>query len=79
MDRTAFRRTFQKVFYVREENAWYDYNLKTKKHNLRFYPSSFVPLFAGCYHSLNQAKVEKIFRKMDQAGAFNFTGGIPAR
>lgn len=74
-----FRRAFQKVFYVKKESGWYDYNLKTKSHNLNFYPSSFIPLFTHCYHSINLAQSERIFRKMDEMGVFNFAGGIPTR
>ena len=52
---------------------------KTKSHNLNFYPSSFIPLFTHCYHSINLAQSERIFRKMDEMGVFNFAGGIPTR
>jgi alpha,alpha-trehalase len=74
---SAFRSDFQKVFYVKEESGWYDYNLKTSKHNLNFYASIIVPLFTRCYHSMNRAKSERIFQKMEQMGVFNYTGGVP--
>ncbi|KAI6184315.1 Trehalase [Aphelenchoides bicaudatus] len=72
-----FRAVFQKVFYVHNESGWFDYNWKTQQHNFEFYPSIATPLFTRCYHLMNHAQVENIFQKMDELGAFKFTGGIP--
>lgn len=75
----VFRSQFQRVFYVKEERGWFDYNLRTKKHNLQFYPSIITPLFTKCYHSLNHRQAEQIFDTMEEKGAFKFLGGIPTR
>ena len=90
-DYLSFRETFKKVFYVHKAKGWsvgrlvrpirsgfrYDYNLRTKEHNTDFYPSMAVPLFTQCYDPLNTKMFEEVYDKMDQMGAFNFTGGIP--
>lgn len=76
---SKFRNIFQKVFYVNNESGWYDYNMRTQGHNFNFYPSIVVPLFTRCYHSMNRAKSERIFNKMERMGVFNYTGGVPTR
>lgn len=30
----SFKREFQRMFFVNEEHGWYDYNLRTKSHNI---------------------------------------------
>uniref|UniRef100_A0A1I7SWA6 Trehalase n=1 Tax=Bursaphelenchus xylophilus TaxID=6326 RepID=A0A1I7SWA6_BURXY len=72
-----FRSHFQKVFYLKNESGWFDFNLRTGVHNIKFYPSMASPLFTRCYHSLNHRQAEKIFDKMEEKGAFKFVGGIP--
>lgn len=71
--------TFKKVFYLKNESGWYDYNIKTKKYNLEFFASVATPLFTGCYDELDLEQSAEIFDKMEKMGVFNFAGGIPAR
>lgn len=73
-----FIKTIQ-VFYVKNESGWYDFNIKTKQHNLNFYASNAVPLFTGCYDKLDLELTSNIFDKMKEMGIFNFVGGIPTR
>ncbi|KAI1730024.1 trehalase domain-containing protein [Ditylenchus destructor] len=72
-----FLSTFQRMFYVKRESGWFDYNLKTEKNNMEFFASVATPLFTRCYHSINLAQSENIFKRMDRMGVFNFAGGIP--
>lgn len=74
-----FRRNFQKMFYVNNQSGWYDFNMREQKHNFEYYSSIAIPLFTRCYHSLNLAKSERVFQRMDEMGVFNFSGGIPTR
>ncbi|VDL73542.1 unnamed protein product [Nippostrongylus brasiliensis] len=75
--RAKFRNTVHKVFYNHTAGTWYDFNLRTGAHNTGFYPSITVPLFTGCYNSLNQGKSERLFLLMKDLGVFDFPGGIP--
>ncbi|KJH52159.1 alpha,alpha-trehalase [Dictyocaulus viviparus] len=75
--RAQFRNTVHKVFYNHTARSWFDYNLRTKSHNTMFYPSITVPLFTGCYNSLNQGKSERLFSLMKNLGVFKYPGGIP--
>ncbi|KAK6754171.1 hypothetical protein RB195_013276 [Necator americanus] len=75
--RAKFRHTVHKVFYNRTAGSWFDYNLRTASHNTAFYPSITVPLFTGCYNSLNQGKSERLFTLMKSIGVFDYPGGIP--
>ncbi|WKY10032.1 hypothetical protein Q1695_002409 [Nippostrongylus brasiliensis] len=75
--RAKFRNTVHKVFYNHTAGTWYDFNLRTGTHNTGFYPSITVPLFTGCYNSLNQGKSERLFLLMKDLGVFDFPGGIP--
>ncbi|KAI6204877.1 hypothetical protein M3Y94_00728100 [Aphelenchoides besseyi] len=72
-----FRRAFQKVFFVDEEDGWYDYNLRTRKNNIEFYPSNAVPLFTRCYDSLDHLKIERVYDRFKRFGAFSYNSGIP--
>ncbi|CAJ0559519.1 unnamed protein product, partial [Mesorhabditis spiculigera] len=72
-----FREQFRNVFYVAEGKGWYDYNLRTKQHNLKFYPSMAVPLFTGCYDRLGMREANQLYDQMSDMGAFDFVGGIP--
>lgn len=78
-DFEKFRIIFQNLFYLPEEGAWFDYNLRTGAHNTNFYASMAVPLFTGCYHSLDNLQTEKVYNQMTKAGAFQYSGGIPTR
>jgi len=77
-DYEKFRVIFQNVFYLPEEGAWFDYNLRTGSHNKNFYASMATPLFTGCYHSLDSLQTEKIYNQMAKLGAMKYSGGIPA-
>uniref|UniRef100_A0A914CCA9 Trehalase n=1 Tax=Acrobeloides nanus TaxID=290746 RepID=A0A914CCA9_9BILA len=72
-----FRNTFQEVFYVKNASGWYDFNLRTGKHNLDFYPSIATPLFTQCYYALDKRQSDDLFDKMEELGVFHFNGGIP--
>ncbi|CAJ0957592.1 unnamed protein product, partial [Mesorhabditis belari] len=72
-----FRDKFRRVFYVPGSKGWYDYNLRTREHNLHFYPSMAVPLFTGCYDRLATRDANQLYDQMSDMGAFNFVGGIP--
>ncbi|KAI6204901.1 Trehalase [Aphelenchoides besseyi] len=72
-----FRSAFQKVFFVDEEDGWYDYNLRTRKNNIEFYPSNAVPLFTRCYDSLDHLKIERVYDRFKRFGAFGYNSGIP--
>ena len=74
-----FRNTFQEVFYVKNASGWYDFNLRTGKHNLDFYPSIATPLFTQCYYTLDKIQSDDLFDKMEELGVFHFNGGIPTR
>ncbi|VDD87297.1 unnamed protein product [Enterobius vermicularis] len=75
--RTNFRNAMHNVFYNRTLGAWFDYNMRTKQHNTRFYLSIAAPLYTGCYHSLNQQKSARLFKLMERVGAFSYPGGVP--
>jgi alpha,alpha-trehalase len=62
--RSEFRLTMNAVFYNSTMGAWYDYNMRTRSHNVEFYPSIAVPLFTGCYQGLDQWKSVQLFRNM---------------
>ncbi|KJH47905.1 alpha,alpha-trehalase [Dictyocaulus viviparus] len=72
-----FREQFEKIFYVNNASGWYDYNLKSKKHNTDFYASIAVPLFTQCYEPLSTVKTNDLYAKMEEMGVFSFKGGIP--
>ncbi|ETN76215.1 alpha,alpha-trehalase, partial [Necator americanus] len=72
-----FRGQFQKLFYVERSKGWYDYNLRTKRHNTDFFSSIAVPLFTQCYEPLSIIKSDDLYDKMEEMGAFNFGGGVP--
>ncbi|KHJ92105.1 alpha,alpha-trehalase [Oesophagostomum dentatum] len=74
-----FRGRFEKVFYVEEAKGWYDYNLRSKKHNTEFYASMAAPLYTQCYDPLSTSKTDDLYNKLEEMGVFNFTGGIPTR
>lgn len=72
-----FRDSFTKVFYVPSRKGWYDYNVRTRKHNTDFFPSNAAPLFAQCYDPLNSQLAVDVYNQMEQSGAFGLPGGIP--
>lgn len=41
------------VFYNETKGVWFDYHMDTRLHNLAFYPSNLVPLFAQTYQFEN--------------------------
>lgn len=76
--REDFRYAFHFVFYNESRKAWFDYNINTKKHETDFYASVATPLFGGCYQTLNLDKSQGLYKFMNESGAFNYPGGIPA-
>ncbi|VDO77321.1 unnamed protein product [Heligmosomoides polygyrus] len=77
MDYIKFRENFGKVFWVQKAKGWYDYNLRTQRHNTDFYASMAVPLFTQCYEPLSIAKSDDLYSKMEEMGVFSYKGGIP--
>uniref|UniRef100_A0A8R1TJI9 Trehalase n=1 Tax=Onchocerca volvulus TaxID=6282 RepID=A0A8R1TJI9_ONCVO len=75
--REILRRAMLQIFYNNTEGAWFDYNLRTKSHNLNFYPSIAVPLFGECYQPLNQARPQKIVNFLNKTGVYDYPGGVP--
>ena len=61
------------IFYSR-----FDYNLKSRSHNVDFYLSTAVPLFTQCYDVLNTGMTEGVYNMMQRNGVFNFAG-LPTR
>ncbi|VBB34086.1 unnamed protein product [Acanthocheilonema viteae] len=66
------------IFYNNVEKAWFDYNLRTKSHNVLFYPTVAIPLFTGCYSMLDFNKVAGVIHFMKRSRVFDYPGGIPA-
>ncbi|VBB27359.1 unnamed protein product [Acanthocheilonema viteae] len=75
--RETLRQAMLQLFYNSTEGAWFDYNLRTKSHNVNFYPSIVVPLFGECYQPLNLAKPQEIVNYLDKMGVFDYPGGVP--
>ncbi|PAV58637.1 hypothetical protein WR25_10249 isoform C [Diploscapter pachys] len=73
-----FQDDFQKMFYVANSSGWFDYNLKSRSHNVDFYLSTAVPLFTQCYDVLNTRMTEGVYNMMQKNGVFNFAG-LPTR
>ncbi|KAI6192147.1 Trehalase [Aphelenchoides bicaudatus] len=80
-----FKQSFQKVFWNEREGAWFDYDLKTKRHRVNFYPQNFIPIFGNCYDTLDRQKVEKVYKRMANFtvdscdnGPFACPNGIPS-
>ncbi|CAI5441439.1 unnamed protein product [Caenorhabditis angaria] len=72
-----FRDFFTQVFYVSSRRGWYDYNLRTQKHNTEFYPTIAAPLFAQCYDPLNTKLAVDVYNQIEEMGALKWPGGIP--
>lgn len=53
------------IFYNKTEKAWFDFNLRTKSHNVLFYPSAIVPLYTNCYEMLDYDKSAKVIDYMN--------------
>ena len=80
------------MFYIANSSGWYldhstpnsitysrfDYNLKSRSHNVDFYLSTAVPLFTQCYDVLNTGMTEGVYNMMQRNGVFNFAG-LPTR
>ncbi|KAM3719218.1 Trehalase [Dirofilaria immitis] len=65
------------IFYNDTEKSWFDYNLRTKSHNIFFYPSNLMPLFTNCYSELDYEKPTKIIDFMNRSNLFVYQNGIP--
>ncbi|VDO39789.1 unnamed protein product [Onchocerca flexuosa] len=75
--REILRFAMLQIFYNNTEGAWFDYNLRSKSHNVNFYPSIAVPLFGECYQPLNQARPQKIVDFLNKSGVYDYPGGVP--
>ncbi|CAG9537673.1 unnamed protein product [Cercopithifilaria johnstoni] len=75
--RETLRHAMLQIFYNNTEGAWFDFNMRTKLHNVNFYPSIVVPLFGECYQPLSLFKPQKVVEYMDKMGAFDYPGGVP--
>uniref|UniRef100_A0A1I7VWU9 Trehalase n=1 Tax=Loa loa TaxID=7209 RepID=A0A1I7VWU9_LOALO len=65
------------VFYNNTEKSWFDYNLRTKSHNVIFYPSNVMPLFTQCYSEIEYEKPADIVNFMDRSNLFGYQNGVP--
>lgn len=66
--------SFEKVFYSETLNGWFDFNNTTMKHiYIKDQFSMLVPLYTGCYYSLNHEKIEQIFDKMWKNNLFKIS------
>ncbi|EFO15755.1 trehalase [Loa loa] len=70
-------KTLNAIFYNDVQKAWFDYNLRTKSHNVLFYPTVAMPLFTGCYTMLNHDKSLKVINFMNRSHVFDYPSGIP--
>ncbi|MCP9257202.1 Trehalase, partial [Dirofilaria immitis] len=59
-------KTLNAIFYNETEKAWFDYNLRTRSHNVMFYSAAMMPLFTGCYTTLDYDKSAKVIDFMNQ-------------
>uniref|UniRef100_A0A0R3RLU0 Trehalase n=1 Tax=Elaeophora elaphi TaxID=1147741 RepID=A0A0R3RLU0_9BILA len=66
------------IFYNDVEKAWFDYNLRTKSHNTLFYPTVAIPLFTGCYETLDYSKSVKVIEFMKRSRVLDYPSGIPS-
>ncbi|KAM3722808.1 Trehalase [Dirofilaria immitis] len=71
-------KTLNAIFYNETEKAWFDYNLRTRSHNVMFYSAAIMPLFTGCYTTLDYDKSAKVIDFMNRSRVFNYPNGIPA-
>lgn len=63
------------VLWNEEDSMWFDFNIKTNKHNRNFYPSNLMPLYSGCYHS--SMDPQRILENIVNSTAVDFPGGLP--
>lgn len=63
--REVLKQAMAHVFYNMTEGSWFDYNLRTKSHNVNFYPSMVVPLFGQCYQNLNLDNSQQIVKHLN--------------
>ncbi len=59
------------VFWNDSVGVWLDYDLESKKHRNRFYPSNVFPLMTK---NISIKKVTKVINYLDQSGALKFKG-----
>ncbi|EFO19502.1 trehalase [Loa loa] len=71
-------KTLNAIFYNDTGKAWFDYNLRTKSHEVLFYPTVAMPLFTGCYTMLDYDKSAKVINFMNRLHVFDYPSGIPA-
>jgi alpha,alpha-trehalase len=55
---------------------WYDYNIKTKMSNSKFYPSNLAPLYCSCYQK--DMDMNTTIDYMMASPALNKSGGVPS-
>ncbi|KAJ8927274.1 hypothetical protein NQ314_020277 [Rhamnusium bicolor] len=57
----------------------YDYDVKLGKHRKGFYPSNFIPLWAGAFEeNVRAERGHKAVEYLKKHGLLNYRGGIPA-
>lgn len=56
----TFVNTVMDVFYNSTIGVWFDYDIHEQRQNVNFYPSSFVPLYSGCFKFSQKTDVEKL-------------------
>ncbi|KAL3081602.1 hypothetical protein niasHT_034260 [Heterodera trifolii] len=78
----VFLADFESLFYKKEHDIWYDFNLKSGALNEAYYGSSTVPLFTRCYDTFDFGTAQRMFDRMEQLDKDNklisHPFGVPA-
>ncbi|XP_022108358.1 trehalase-like [Acanthaster planci] len=76
----ARRAAIRDIFWSDATGAWLDYDLKSSANNNKFYLSSIVPMWVGCYGE-DAGKKEEIDRAvinyLKREGVLDHPGGVP--
>ncbi|CAJ0939296.1 unnamed protein product, partial [Mesorhabditis belari] len=72
------RDAIKAVFYDKEQKAFFDYHLDTKRRNDKFfYASTAAPLFAEAYDLFNGNLPNGVYKYMLNQSVLNFPEGVP--
>jgi len=69
------REAIRSVLWNEEDAMWYDYNIKTKQQNKRFYPSNVTPLYMKSHHT--DVDFERVLDHIVNSSAVDYPGGLP--
>ena len=59
------QRQFDKLFWDDKRGLWFDYHIKEKKRDTRFYVSAIVPMFTECHGVTTPQKEYKVRRVLE--------------